>query len=203
MDREPVDELVDLLHDREEAVDRVIEDRVQRPFHAPREELRRPAQLLRHAIDRRHRTGVHGDQVMRPEKAVQLLRLQVVRIVGVGRERHAADDDEQESVVFLELDARIRIERVLDRERMEPKDLCQQRMLRAHRRVDIDPHRAAIGQQLGDVARVTIEDRLTRQRSIDRTRWRIVQRVDGEESGGDGSHDQRIMVARGLSGQRL
>ncbi len=82
---------------------------------------------------------MHGDQIVGPEEEVQVRGVQVVGILGLVVHANAADDGEQVAIVLLDLDATVRVQGVLDGQRVKPEHLFQQRVLVTVGAIDVYP----------------------------------------------------------------
>jgi hypothetical protein len=136
---EIVEGFVERVEDREEGVDGRVEDRVHHPRAAASQQVGVLDQTRHRRLDGLRARAVRRDQEVRPEEEVQVQRVDVVRIARPRVEPYAARDDEEKAFVLLVLDATVRVERVLDRQWMEVKDLVEHRVLVPVRHVDVDP----------------------------------------------------------------
>src|SRR5207249_3435440 len=114
-----VHEIVDAVEQREVRVDRAVGDGVHQPLRTALEQLRVALDTLDDVADRQRLPAVHRYEIVRPKKEVEIEGLEIVRVVGLLEEAHTADDHEQVARILLELDATVRIERILNGERVK------------------------------------------------------------------------------------
>jgi hypothetical protein len=83
--------------------------------------------------------SVHRDEIVIAEDEGDVDGVKVVGIFGRLTERDGAHDQQNVAIEFLELDAGLRVERLLDCERMKMKYVLEQRDVGCIARIDIDP----------------------------------------------------------------
>ena len=139
---EAIDELVDLVEHREVLVHGDVHQGMRHTLGTAFELIGVRDHALVDHIDGYAGTRVHGhEQVLRHEEA-EVVRLDVVRIIRVLAETQAANDHEQRVPVRVDLDAALRIQCVLDCERMEVEHLFEQRDLMPALIIDVHPEHA-------------------------------------------------------------
>jgi hypothetical protein len=85
---------------------------------------------------------VHRHDVVAAQEAAEVVRLKVIGVLRLLEESDAANHGEEVSRVFLDFDAAIGVERVLDAERVKGPNLLQERDLVSIPDVDVDPELA-------------------------------------------------------------
>jgi hypothetical protein len=86
---------------------------------------------------------MRADQDVLPDEEMDVLRLEVVRILSLVIESYRAENHEQVAVVRLHLGAAVRIHHIFDRQRVEAEDFLEERKLLPDRYVDVHPERSA------------------------------------------------------------
>src|SRR6476660_9411354 len=101
---------------------------------------------------------MNRDHIVGAEIEVEVLGIEIVGVVGRVAEPDRTQDDEEVTVVRLDLHAAVRVERVFDGQRVEVQQLLEDRMLMATRAEDVDPElRRAAGEWRADLAWRNVE----------------------------------------------
>ena len=100
---------------------------------------------------------MHRDHEVAAEEAPEIEGLDVVLVIRLGHEAHRTDDHQSVGRVLLVLHASIRRERVLDAQRMELKDLLEERVLVAAVHIDVHPEQSfGALKDRGELARIDV-----------------------------------------------
>ena len=94
---EAVHEFVELVEDRKIRIDRFIDDGMHRASPPPQRQLGPLRQHRPRGFHRRRMPAVHRHQIIPPEEAREVDRLDVVRVLGLLDERNRSDDENEES----------------------------------------------------------------------------------------------------------
>src|SRR5687767_3508863 len=127
---ETIHEFVELVEDWEVGVHGFVDNGVHQTRCARSRELGSLPQNLDCRIDGMSVTSVNGDEIIPSEKAREVDCLYVVRVFGVLDKNDGTHDEDDEALILIELDARLRVETVLNCEGMELEHVAEQRDLR-------------------------------------------------------------------------
>ena len=114
-----VHELVQLVDDREVRIDRLIDDGVHQLRRTVGCQLRFPLQQLSGSSDGIGVIAMNRDEVILTHEEADVDGVEVVRVFRRLAEGDGADDQQQILIELLELDPRLRVNGLLDRQGME------------------------------------------------------------------------------------
>ena len=117
-----VDAIVEVVEHGRIEVDDLVQDLVQQESRATLARHRCRSQLLLHVVDAAKHVVVIGDDVVRPEKSVELDR---VEAIGAGVGRHAVNDEVDVIVKLFDLRIVAILATVFHRQWMEIEDVEQ------------------------------------------------------------------------------